>query len=405
MNLKYQKCALFLTFSLIVAFPSISLAISSDSAGKVAFVLGQVEKKSANGDVSRVTKSTIFNKSDVINTKKNGQLMILMADSSKITIRPNTTFRIDNYSYNQDIQTDKSHYGLVEGGFRFITGKMGKNNKSSYKLTTAMGTIGIRGTDFETNICENSCSNDKGLFVKVISGGVSLNNNAGTIDISPGDIGHIEAQNIVPEQVDQLPDVMIISSQNNSDSTKASGASKQASPEEQMVALSLKSSQGFNDSSINDLVAAGLPNKAILTGASMMGMEPANIANAMIFSGANSSDVIKMSMEQFPQHSANILTMGIATRAINTQQANTLGKQNGMTPSKLKSAVTTGKLIRPPTVNKAKENEATKSTKQTSDKVDKKPPSRSNQAITPKRANPQLVPKDGNAGGPVPSPS
>ncbi|MDH3326835.1 MAG: FecR family protein [Gammaproteobacteria bacterium] len=223
----FSKYVIFLI--IVITFPTLSFA----AAGKVAFVLGQVDKKDENGVIFSVNKQTIFESSDIIITKKNGQLMLIMADKSKITIRPNTTFHIKDYSYRGDTKTDKSHYNLVKGGFRYVTGKMGKTNKSSFKLKTAIGTIGIRGTDFEANLCDQNCDNDKGLFVNVVSGGVSLNNSGGSINVEPGKIGHIESSTLTPTPTNKLPDIMTIG-----DSTKTN--TKHATSEEQIVSIALR---------------------------------------------------------------------------------------------------------------------------------------------------------------------
>ena len=398
-NFRFFTTHLISTFSLVFLFPTVCFS----SIGDVVFVLGKVEKTDVEGLFSRVNKKTVFSNSDVIRTSKNGQLMLLMKDKSKITIRPNSTFKISDYSYTQNRETDKSHYNLVKGGFRFITGKMGKAKKSSYDLKTVVGTIGVRGTDFELNFCEADCTNDKGLFINVVSGGISLNNNGGSISISPGEFGHIETQNTKPSIVEKLPDVMVITEPVKKGNQKTLTSEKHATPEEQMVSISLKKSTSIKNISINELVQAGLSNNAILSGANKIGMEPASIVNAMIDSGVSPNQLIQMSMHQFPEHAANILTMAVAIRAINSEQANQLGRQGDIDPSKLKSAVTTGKLLRPPEAKK--DNNIGDSNKKGSNTV--KEPSKTvpQKRTQPKRVNPQLIPRDDNAGGQVPSPS
>ena len=117
----------------------------------------------------------------------------------------------------------------------------------------------------------------------------------------------------------------------------------------------------------------------------------------------DANQLIQMSMQQFPEHAANILTMSVAVRAINSEQANKLGNQGGIDPYKLKSAVTTGKLLRPPETKKDKNIGA--NNKKDSNSI--KEPSKTvpQNRTQPKRVNPQLIPRDDNAGGRVPSPS
>ncbi|MDH5257659.1 MAG: FecR family protein [Gammaproteobacteria bacterium] len=407
-------------FIALILFPVACFGAS----GKVAFVIGLVDKIDSSGTTTKVTKKTTFAVSDTIVTRKNGQLMLVMTDNSKFTIRPDSIFRIDGYSYTENSKKDNSDYSLVAGGFRYITGKMGKNNKNSYKLKTAMGTIGIRGTDFETNVCQDNCGKDKGLYVKVINGGVSLNNSQGSLDVASGSFGHIKSNTASPASVNKLPDTMIISTQNPNSSDSKTQSEKQLSPEEQMVVIALNLSQqgqgqiqGQSENNLSQLkietiqtlAGAGLPNSVILVTSNSMGIEPALVANALIDGGMDSKSIIGLSIKLFPEQTSNILTMGVATRAISTQQANQLGQQNGVSAEKLKSVVTTGTLLRPPELNsdKKKENNNADTSNSKENKTEK---TERIKKIEPgkqqkERVNPQLIPKEENGGGPVPSPS
>jgi hypothetical protein len=48
-------------------------------------------------------------------------------------------------------------FRLVRGGFRAVTGLIGKADRADYKVTTPAATIGIRGTDFEVVTCSDDC--------------------------------------------------------------------------------------------------------------------------------------------------------------------------------------------------------------------------------------------------------
>jgi len=393
-----------LLFCLILIFSCESIFASIAS---VSFVLGKVERISNSGAVTKVTKKTRFDSSDKIITSKNGQIMLTMADKSKITIRPKSTFIIKDYSYKKNVKEDKSHYNLVKGGFRYVTGVMGKSKRSSYKLNTVVGTIGIRGTDFEATICDDNCKNQSGLFVNVVSGGISLTNKGKSLLVDSGQYGHIDSAESAPEKVRELPSAMII------ESSPAQGVSKPtyATPEEQMVAIALRQSPSSKTKTINtdELVEAGFTAKSILGGATRIGLEPANVTNAIIESGVDSSKVIEESILQFPNHATKIITMGVATRSINIEQAKQIGSKRGVSQRNLKSAVTSGKLLRPPVVQKKesdnKENKRVDSPdKKQNDKMPVENKSQ-NQPTDKKRVNPQLIPKNENSGGSVPSPS
>ena len=53
-----------------------------------------------------------------------------MGDGGMITMRPDTEFKIDSYNFNgQQDGTEKSFFSLLKGGFRSVTGLIGKLHK------------------------------------------------------------------------------------------------------------------------------------------------------------------------------------------------------------------------------------------------------------------------------------
>ncbi len=66
-----------------------------------------------------------------------------------MSLQPQTQFRLETYGYDKDDSKKNSIVmNLLKGGFRTITGLIGKTNRQGYKLQTATATVGIRGTEF-----------------------------------------------------------------------------------------------------------------------------------------------------------------------------------------------------------------------------------------------------------------
>ena len=190
--------------------------------GKAIFVIGKVEVVNASGEKSLLTRGSTINSGDIILTSKGGQAQIKMIDGTLLAVRPNSEFKITSYQYNKDIATDESVYNLVKGGFRSITGKMGKLKKSSYSVKTVVGTIGIRGTDFTARICESNCGDqENGLYVGVMEGGVVLANDSGTLDVSPGDFGFMSDTGVEPTFLDEMPGDLLFAKSNKENETVA----------------------------------------------------------------------------------------------------------------------------------------------------------------------------------------
>ncbi len=241
---KIQKMAKILIFLLLFIYITPSFAAD---AGKAIFVLGKVEVVTELGEKSRLRKGNGVNQGDTIISSKRGQAQIRMSDGTLLAIRPNSKFIIDDYEYNGDNNNDKSIYNLMKGGFRSITGKIGKENKGAYAVKTVVGTIGIRGTDYTARLCEGDCSNaDDGLYVSVLDGGVILENDGGSLDVAPGEYGFIVDQAVQPGYLESAPgDLLFASASNESQSPQSSS--------EQSIVSSITENVKINNESSSDL--------------------------------------------------------------------------------------------------------------------------------------------------------
>ena len=153
-------------------------------AGHVILTKGNVSAVMASGE-SRVLKrrSEIFN-GDVIKTGPAGSVQIRFIDKALMTIKANSEMNIERYLQAQAVGgQDKEEVlmSLVKGGFRTITGTIGKGDKSAYKVNTPAASIGIRGTNYEVQQ-----EADGGFVMGVYSGGIQVENEAGTISLGEG---------------------------------------------------------------------------------------------------------------------------------------------------------------------------------------------------------------------------
>lgn len=94
-------------------------------------------------------------------------------DGGHVLLRPNSEFAIEAYHYTAPPPApaaapgaapvaaapadSSSFFRLLKGGFRAISGLIGKVDHAAYKVTTPAATIGIRGTDYEVQICTDDC--------------------------------------------------------------------------------------------------------------------------------------------------------------------------------------------------------------------------------------------------------
>jgi hypothetical protein len=95
---------------------------------------------------------------DVINVAQNSHAVIEFRDRTRVTLRPKTIFRLDSYS---DIAPQGMVLGLVKGGFRAVTGDIGKANPSAVRFQTDTVILGIRGTEFDARLCAEDCADEE----------------------------------------------------------------------------------------------------------------------------------------------------------------------------------------------------------------------------------------------------
>jgi hypothetical protein len=117
--------------------------------GVVEHLSGPLMDRKADGSVKVLAAKSEVESGDTLVSEKNTYAQIRFIDNSEITLRPGTTFKIDNFAYEADKPDgDSAAFSLVKGGLRSITGLLGKRNKEKFQLKTPAATIGIRGTTF-----------------------------------------------------------------------------------------------------------------------------------------------------------------------------------------------------------------------------------------------------------------
>lgn len=69
----------------------------------------------------------------------------------------------------------RAFFRLIKGGFRAVSGAIGKVNRDDYQIATPVATIGIRGTDYVAILCDATCATDP-VLAEILPEGVSAEN-------------------------------------------------------------------------------------------------------------------------------------------------------------------------------------------------------------------------------------
>lgn len=135
----------------------------AEVAGKIGYMSGALVAQRPDGTVKVMAPKAEVSEGDLLVTAKDSYAQVVMNDGTKMTMRPNSNLKIETYKFKQnEPQADSAVFRLLKGGFRTVTGLIGKRgNKDAYKLRAATATIGIRGTDFTSRLCATKdCAED-----------------------------------------------------------------------------------------------------------------------------------------------------------------------------------------------------------------------------------------------------
>ncbi len=165
-----------------------AVSLAEAAAGRFQFVVGDVRVTDPAGKERAVRKGDAVNEGDSILSGASGTAQILLVDGGILAVRPDTRMKIDEYKFNgKDDGSERSFFSIVKGGFRAITGLIGKRNKENYGIRTPAATIGIRGTDSETvHVVAPLPNVPEGTYNKVNTGATVMN---GTV-INPNQVGY-----------------------------------------------------------------------------------------------------------------------------------------------------------------------------------------------------------------------
>ncbi len=130
---------------------------------------------------------TAIDEGDTVTTGSNAEVLIRMDDGGVISLRGNTSMRIDEYLADGSEQ-EHSYFSLLKGAMRSVTGWIGKAHPHGYRINTTTATIGIRGTDHEVILLENGSDNtdEAGTYDIVHEGATYMRTEQGEVDALPG---------------------------------------------------------------------------------------------------------------------------------------------------------------------------------------------------------------------------
>ena len=165
------------------------------NTGTVAHVAGTLSARKADGATRVLTPRSQVGTGDTLSTEKDSHAQVNFSDGAQVTLKPSSSFRVDNFAFAKESPKEDSFATTVlQGGLRIVTGLVGSRSRSKFQMGTATATIGIRGTTFSTHDClTTACSGLKpAVYVGVSNGSILVRNEHGQQQFAAGQFGIVE---------------------------------------------------------------------------------------------------------------------------------------------------------------------------------------------------------------------
>lgn len=217
-------------FGAVLCLFSLS-AYASTPAATVVSLVGTVSAQMPDKTMRILCEGATLGAQETITTQKKSYIRLRFSDGGQITLRPQTSLRLDTYHYDEAKPAqDGIAFNLLKGGMRAISGLIGhRGNRDAYKAQAGVATIGIRGTRYGLLLCQDNCQGlltgstsaddakqdpDKkphasslgnGLYLEVSAGEIVVSNDAGERDYHVGQYGYVGTLNALPALLPQDP--------------------------------------------------------------------------------------------------------------------------------------------------------------------------------------------------------
>ena len=140
-----RHTALFIALFMlsILAAP---FAYAADPIGVAAVVRGKVTVTNEAGETRAIASKSPLFQNETITTGKEAQLQIIFNDETIFTVGRNSEVILDTFIYDPATSKGESVINVTRGFFKFLSGKIAKEEPENVKVKTPFATIGIRGS-------------------------------------------------------------------------------------------------------------------------------------------------------------------------------------------------------------------------------------------------------------------
>lgn len=173
-----------------LALPALSAHSAVEPEGSVVMAVGRATATATQGVVRNLSKGAPVYSGELMSTGANSYLNLRFSDGAFFLLRPETRFEVKEHITTASVKApplaastqapappprvqpssgssgsviasnndgSRAWMTLLKGGFRTVSGLIGKVNRDAYRITTPVATIGVRGTRYSARLCQGEC--------------------------------------------------------------------------------------------------------------------------------------------------------------------------------------------------------------------------------------------------------
>jgi hypothetical protein len=138
----WRNCILSTLAIFLLAAIELAPANAQTRVGEAAVIKNEVVRVAGSAS-SQINVGDAVLRDEVVHTGLESAARLVMADSTNLSLGPNSTVKLDRMVFNDEHSYREIAIRLTTGAFRFVTGH---SEKTAYKISTSLATIGVRGT-------------------------------------------------------------------------------------------------------------------------------------------------------------------------------------------------------------------------------------------------------------------
>jgi hypothetical protein len=140
--MNWRHGLLFISALCLAAGLAASSAHAQARVGEAAVVQNQVVRVTGSA-TSQINVGDGVLRDETVRTGLESAARLVMADNTNLSLGPSATIKLDRTVFDDEHTYRDIAIKLTAGAFRFVTGN---SEKTAYKITTPVATIGVRGT-------------------------------------------------------------------------------------------------------------------------------------------------------------------------------------------------------------------------------------------------------------------